>query len=157
MKKYLKWSITTTAITLFLGLTFFLISKFFFSDTVAAVVKDNPTPEQQLVIDTQWDAADVISDDALSTKEKLFTMIHEMANTKIIAKDGLIWGLQPITKQRVERVKKAVIDLKVDDPKINEILERWSKQDFSQAVEDHNYVWAEYLDGNIGKAKALRK
>ncbi len=82
-------------------------------------------------------------------------MMHEMANTKIVAEDGMIWGLQPMTKDRIIAVRTA---LKKNDPshkRLFEILDRWENKDFTQGVEDHNYLW-KLLDGNVGKAVRLR-
>jgi len=43
-----------------------------------------------------------------------------------------------------------------DKNKLIEILNRWKNNDFSMAVEDHNYIWAK-LGGKDGKATGVKK
>lgn len=37
--------------------------------------------------------------------------------------------------------------------KLREIVVRWQQGDFSQIVDDHNYVW-DLLGGTVGRAKS---
>ena len=37
-----------------------------------------------------------------------------------------------------------------------EVLTRWENNDFSQAVEEHNYFWRK-LGGTVGKAISLKE
>lgn len=120
------------------------------------VVEAQLTPEQKVIMDKEYEAKDTVKSDELDSSLEVYTMMHEMANTKIIAEDGQVWGLKPITKTRVESVQKAVKDLNIKDNKIDEMLDMWSKQDYSQCVSQHNYLWSKYLNGNIGKAVKLR-
>lgn len=148
MKKYFKWAAISISIILFLGGLVYFIYNLFRTDVV-----DNPTPAQQAVINTDYNSASTISKP--KDLNSLYTDMHEMANTKIVARDGEIWGLEPMTKGNIDILKQAVKDLNINDNGINEILDRWSKQDFTKCVDDHNYVWNK-LDGTIGEAVRLR-
>jgi hypothetical protein len=161
-EKLIRGSIGVVSILLLVGLGYFGV-KVFLSDFKVAKVTDKPTTEQQSVIDKEqqaiidkeWEAIEVIDKSELDTPEDVYVMLHQMANTLIVAGDGQIKGLKPVTKQRVESVKQAVIDLKIKDTKINDMLSNWEKQDFSNGVKEHNYVWSKYLSGSIGKAVDL--
>jgi hypothetical protein len=158
MKVIIKYLTVALAAIITSALTAFLICEVVFTDDITKeAITDSITPDKQIIFDTKWEAEDIILDKELKNPEQVYNMIHEMANIKIIAEGNIIGAVKPMTKQRVERIRKAVSDLKIEDKKIIEILDRWSKQDFSQAVEDHNYIWSKYLNGTIGKAKALRK
>ena len=159
MKKLISWILGILTVFILAGvITLFAIKLALSEDKVAPdQTQDKPTAEQQVIIDKAFDANDAIASNEASTTTMFFQTMHEMANTKIVAEDGHIWGLKAITKNRVEAMKKAVIVLKIKDDQINEILDRWSKKDFSQGVEDHNYVWSKYLNGEVGKAKSLMK
>ena len=52
------------------------------------------------------------------------------------------WGRERITQEKVDRLLTVVKmnDYKYKDLYIS-ILERWSKGDFSNAVDDHNKIW----------------
>jgi len=83
--------------------------------------------------------------------------IHRMANTKIIAVDGEIWGEDEINEDRLNKVILEVMKSKYPDRKyLLEMLYRWKNKDFTKCVEEHNYVW-DKLGGTIGKAKALKE
>lgn len=88
---------------------------------------------------------------------QIYDEMHKMANTKIDAEDGKIWGRLEITEERVDALIKKVEGSDFDDKgTLLEILKRWKKQDFSNCVQDHNYVWNQ-LGGTVGKACSLRQ
>lgn len=155
MKEYIKWGVISLIIIAFIGgITFFTWRLFFYKNNVEKI-EDNPTTEQKVIIDQEFETKETIAAEELEDKVSIYTMMHEMANTKIVAEDGMIWGLQPMTKDRIIAVRTA---LKKNDPshkRLFEILDRWENKDFSQGVEDHNYLW-KLLDGNVGKAVRLR-
>ncbi|WP_369593443.1 DUF6241 domain-containing protein [Lysinibacillus pakistanensis] len=66
--------------------------------------------------------------------------IHSMSHQKVEAK--VKWGHTQITQAKVDRLLDVA---KMNDYKYKElyvsILERWSKGDFTHAVEDHNAIW----------------
>lgn len=155
MKKFLIRVSIFLTIAVFVGALSFLLTTLFFSKHAVAV--DKPTMDQQAIINTKFGEFDEVNADELDTPEKIYNTLHEMVNTKIVAENGLIWGLKPMTKDRIEAVQKAVKALGIKDDKINEMLKKWHKQDFSDCVNEHNYIWENYLKGSIGKAVALRK
>jgi len=87
----------------------------------------------------------------------IFNTMHKIANSKIVAKDGLIWGeIQP-TQAVVDGLIKDVNNTGYEDKNyLLEILNRWKNDDFSKCVEEHNYLWNK-LGGEVGKAKSLRE
>ena len=89
-------------------------------------------------------------------EKQTYDDIHRMANTKIIAEDGEVWGKDEINEDRLNKVILEVMKSSYADKKyLLEILHRWKNKDFTKCVEEHNYVW-DKLNGTIGKAKALK-
>lgn len=94
-----------------------------------------------------------------SLEYEIYDTMHRMANTKIEAVDGEVWGEVEITVELCDRLidKIKESNLKaLEKNKLIEILNRWKNGDFSNCVEEHNYVWSK-LGGTVGKAKSLRK
>jgi len=88
---------------------------------------------------------------------ELYKKIHEMANTKIKAEDGLIWGEDEPTVEKIDVIIEEISRTNYEDKdKLISILNRWKNGDFSNCVEEHNYVWKK-LDGQVGKASSLRE
>jgi RNA-splicing ligase RtcB len=92
-------------------------------------------------------------------KKQIFSMMHEMSNTLIIARDGQVWGEMPIDKKNIGEIE-AMIDSNNDlgekeEERVLETLAAWKKGDFSNGVDEHNYFW-DKLGGNIGRAKDLK-
>lgn len=163
IKIYFKWAVIAIAVVIaYGGVLFGVIKVFSFNEksvevtSTTAQFKDNPTKEQLAVINVDFNSEDKINQSEISSEADIYNTIHQMANTKIIAEDGQIWGLKAMTKTRVENVQNAVKDLGIEDERIIQMLDRWTKQDFSQCVEEHNYIWSKYLRGTIGKAVKLR-
>ncbi|MEX3746499.1 DUF6241 domain-containing protein [Lysinibacillus xylanilyticus] len=81
------------------------------------------------------------------TEQKASEVIHSMSHQKV--QSGAQWGHEQITQEKVDRLLAVC---KMNDYKHNDlyisILERWSKGDFSHAVEDHNAVWEIHQNGN---------
>lgn len=155
MKEYIKWGVIALIIITFVGGITFFISRLFFNKDNAEKIEDNPTTEQKVIIDQEFETKEVIGGEELDDKTKIYTMMHEMANTKIVAEDGMIWGLQPMTKDRIAAIREALKKKDPNNKRLFEILDRWENKDFSQGVEDHNYLW-KLLDGTVGKAVRLR-
>lgn len=85
------------------------------------------------------------------SEEELFNIydrVHRMANTIIIAEDGLIWGTENITKEGIEEV---LTKLKGNDDNLYNDISKWLELDFGNAVDVHNYVWSKF-DGAEGRA-----
>lgn len=73
-------------------------------------------------------------------ESKVNATIHSMSHQKVKAASQ--WGRERITQEKVDRLLTVV---KMNDYKYKElyisILERWSKGDYSNAVDDHNKIW----------------
>ena len=90
-------------------------------------------------------------------EEKVSEAIHSMSHEKV--QSGAQWGHIQITQEKVDRLLAVC---KMNDYEHNDIyipiLERWSKGDFSHAVDDHNEMWKIHQEGNEnapGKATRL--
>lgn len=100
----------------------------------------------------------IASDNSIRVRpeDEVYDEMHKMANTKIIAKDGEIWGKEDITpslcnKLIVEVTKSNYYDKQV----LLNMLNRWVKGDFHDAVAEHNYLW-DALSGTVGEAIKLK-
>jgi len=73
-------------------------------------------------------------------EDKVNEAIHSMSHQKV--QSGAQWGHEQITQEKVDRLLAVC---KMNDYEHNDlyipILERWSKGDFSNAVDDHNKIW----------------
>ncbi len=156
MNRFVKWGLIIILIICFIGVGSYFIYKNIIGQRQEKISQE-PTKKQKEIMDTDFLKEEDIKPEDLDSETEIYNMIHEMANTKIVAEDGMIWGLKPITKSRVAAVIKALEEQGINDAKLNKIMERWSVEDFRDCVDDHNYVWGKYLDGNIGKAVKLRE
>lgn len=88
--------------------------------------------------------------------ENVYDIIHRMSNTKIIAEDNQIWGKIEMDPEYIASLKSLIekVDYKDKDYML-EVLTRWENNDFSNAVEEHNYFWKK-LGGTVGKATSLK-
>lgn len=154
MKNYIKWGTLAIVIVLVIGGVVLFVTKLLSSSD--NVVEDTPTAAQQAILDVKFNEPEPLLAAQVDSPDSLYNTLHQMANTKIVAEDGQIWGLQPITKSSVEGCQKAAVALKINDSEINNMLNRWAQQDYSHSVEDHNYIWKTFLHGEIGKAIRLR-
>ncbi|MDM5229762.1 DUF6241 domain-containing protein [Lysinibacillus pakistanensis] len=125
---------------------------------------EKPVPEKEKAI---VEHAGVTLENKIVTKEELLypdnliehkvnEAIHSMSHQKVEAK--VKWGHTQITQAKVERLLDVA---KMNDYKYKElyvsILERWSKGDFSHAVEDHNAIWEiQGGDESRNSGKAIR-
>lgn len=80
-----------------------------------------------------------------------------MSNSKIVAEDNQIWGRLPMNSNDISTLKNLIekVDYKDRDYML-EVLSRWENNDFSQAVEEHNYFWKK-LGGTVGKAISIKE
>ncbi|MGE7912362.1 DUF6241 domain-containing protein [Lysinibacillus xylanilyticus] len=73
-------------------------------------------------------------------EHKVNEAIHRMSHQKVEAK--VKWGHTQITQAKVDRLLEISKESNYKYKELYiEILERWSKSDFSHSVEDHNVVW----------------
>lgn len=163
MKRNLIRAVIILALVLVIGALLFLIIGLLFPKSnlldvpgMIAEIKDKPTMEQKAIISADFEGPDDLTEDNLSTREEVVSAIHMMANSKIIAGDGQIWGIKRITRSAIDKIRAAMKKQEIGDEELNAMLSRWEKQDYSQCVADHNYVWRNYLRGTVGEAVKLR-
>ena len=108
------------------------------------------------IVQTQVTEEELLYPDNLA-EEKVSEAIHSMSHQKV--QSGAQRGHSQITQEKVERLLAVC---KMNDYEHNDlyipILERWSKGDFSNAVDDHNEMWKIHQGGNEdapGKATRL--
>ncbi|MGX6446146.1 DUF6241 domain-containing protein [Neobacillus sp. K501] len=99
-----------------------------------------------------------------ATKEKYETFsegqliqeVHDMSHQKVHADQK--WGASEITEDKVllliEAIKSTQFEKESTKDMLLATLESWSVGNFSNAVKDHNLIWA-YQKGNVGKATRL--
>lgn len=86
-------------------------------------------------------------------KGGLIQEVHDMTHQKVYAKQK--WGSSEITADKVQKLYEVVIDNQFETKEmLLEILEPWTRGDFSNAVRAHNKIWS-YQNGTIGKATRL--
>ncbi|MEG1410245.1 MAG: DUF6241 domain-containing protein [Terrisporobacter sp.] len=81
-------------------------------------------------------------------------LVHSLANTLIQAEYK--WQCTEVTPKTIEKGIKGIEFIKDDYDRMHlrNSITKWSKGNFSNSVEVHNYVW-EILDGSVGKAYTL--
>lgn len=90
----------------------------------------------------------------IRSENEIYKEMHKMANTKIVADQ--VWGEIDIIEERVNALISEISQSSYDDKdKLIHILENWKSGNFSDAVEEHNYLW-EWLGGTVGKAYKLK-
>ncbi|WP_313373135.1 DUF6241 domain-containing protein [Lysinibacillus pakistanensis] len=125
---------------------------------------EKPAPEKEKAI---VEHAGVTLEDKIVTKEELLypdnliehkvnEAIHNMSHQKVEAK--VKWGHTQITQAKVDRLLEVSKESNYKFKELYiEILERWSKGDFSHAVEDHNAIWEiQGGDESTNSGKAIR-
>ncbi|MBX4263644.1 DUF6241 domain-containing protein [Clostridium estertheticum] len=124
--------------------------------------QDSPKIVQAVQIKQQLEAKQVVikqnhNTQNISDKELvLYNTMHKMINTKIVAEDGKIWGEVEITDGKCDQLINDVSKSGYPDKVVLlEFLTRWKNKDFTNGVEEHNYLW-DGLNGTLGKAKSLR-
>lgn len=117
------------------------------------IEKEFKTAENEMAKDEKLNLIENFPDDL--KESQMQSIIHGMSHQKVRADTK--WGEYQITQERVNRLLEVA--------KLNEtnykhgyayidILEKWSKGDFSQADKDHNTIW-EIQGGTIGEATGL--
>ncbi|MED3076488.1 DUF6241 domain-containing protein [Bacillus wiedmannii] len=85
------------------------------------------------------------------SEDEIISTMHRMVHQKV--KSSEKWGFIEMTNKEIVSAKKAVessTNFK-HKSKLLATLERWEKGDFSQTVEEHNFLW-EIQGGDTGKA-----
>lgn len=91
-------------------------------------------------------------------EQEIVRDIHYMSNSLIQAGDNQVWGTEEVSKANIEKVlsKLDQVPVNAKTKKLREIVLRWQQGDFSQIVEDHNFVW-DLLGGTVGWAKSANE
>ncbi|MCM3088656.1 DUF6241 domain-containing protein [Bhargavaea ginsengi] len=92
-----------------------------------------------------------------SPEEKILDIMHQMTHQKIVAKQK--WGAIPMTTRNIEQIESIVSSSKkIHSPQVKKqlirIIAKWENGNFSEADEDHNYIW-KLQKGTLGKARGL--
>ncbi|NMD72564.1 hypothetical protein HHO41_20135 [Bacillus sp. DNRA2] len=155
MKKYVTIALGILGAALIIGYVF--IGKWGAeTDSKPAVTKEEQSQAKQELnksFETATPEGEMPKYETMSEQE-LLDEVHGMTHQKVLADEK--WGSVEITKDKVEKLYK-IANSKADSEirsMLLEILEPWTKGDFSNAVEDHNRIW-DYKDGNIGEATRL--
>ncbi|MGG0123568.1 DUF6241 domain-containing protein [Bacillus paranthracis] len=85
------------------------------------------------------------------SEAEIISTMHRMVHQKV--KSSEKWGFIEMTNKEIRGAKNAVessTNFKYK-PELLSTLERWEKGDFSQTVEEHNFLW-EIQGGDTGKA-----
>jgi hypothetical protein len=89
-------------------------------------------------------------------ENRLVQEVHVMTHQKVHAEQK--WGSSEITADKVQKLYDVVMGKDFKNPEVQimllEILEPWTKGDFSNAVRAHNTIWS-YQKGTIGEATRL--
>ncbi|MBU3089132.1 hypothetical protein KPL42_11610 [Clostridium gasigenes] len=97
-----------------------------------------------------------VFDTNIVSEERVYIRMHGMINTKINAEDGNTWGMIEITTEDCNKLIEVVNTNNYEDKeKLLAFLNSWKNKDFSNGVEQHNYIW-EKLGGVEGKAISLK-
>ncbi|WP_424236919.1 DUF6241 domain-containing protein [Bhargavaea ginsengi] len=92
-----------------------------------------------------------------SPEEKILEIMHQMTHQKIAADQK--WGAIPMTTRNIEQIESIVSSSKkIRSPQAKkqliQMIAKWENGDFSEADEDHNYIW-KLQKGTLGKARGL--
>ena len=147
---------SVTLVMIIMGVGGYVISEHKFNESQSPKVVQAVQIKKQLVekavVIKQIDNKQVISEAELSVYSKM----HKMINTKIIAEDGKIWGEIEITSDRCQQLITEISESQYPDKDVLlGFLTRWKSENFSSGVGEHNYLW-DGLNGTIGKASDLR-
>lgn len=145
-------SIFILCLVIVLGIIFAIKKGILFYPTLTEQLQNKPT---------KVNGSDIANmpEDMLNTYICMVN-IHHMANTKIIAQDGLIWGRQTMSNKEIDMCINYIsanpnISRRINVNELIQYLNEWKVNNYSHAVELHNMVW-EYLGGTVGKAIKLK-
>ncbi|MGN4630267.1 PRK06770 family protein [Bacillus cereus group sp. MYBK29-1] len=82
---------------------------------------------------------------------EIISTMHKMVHQKV--KSSEKWGFVEMTNKEISNVKRDIENSTGFQYKMKlfSIINRWEKGDFSQTVEDHNFLW-KLQGGDTGKA-----
>ncbi|CAI8707375.1 hypothetical protein BHU24_12820 [Bacillus pseudomycoides] len=141
MKKWIIGTITTIAIVM--GVIF---GAYKFLEYVEA--EDKRLKEQKVIAQKE---KKVTEETPQVSEDEIISTMHKMVHQKV--KSSEKWGFIEMTKKEIHNTKRAVESSKNFNNKTRllAILDRWDRGDFSQTVEEHNFLW-KIQGGDTGKA-----
>lgn len=148
-----------TLITIILLIAISILSYFIYKqiDSGNFKAKSNISEIKKLDKELSEESSESIKDDEYYPVEDIYDILHRMSNTKINAVDNQIWGKIEITTENISNIKGLIEKVDYSDKDyMLEVLNRWENNDFSNAVEEHNYFWKK-LGGTVGKATSLKE
>jgi Family of unknown function (DUF6241) len=119
--------------------------------------KENISEIKKLDKELSEENSNELKENTYYSIENIYDILHRMSNSKIVAEDNQIWGRLPMNSNDISTLKNLIekVDYKDRDYML-EVLSRWENNDFSQAVEEHNYFWKK-LGGTVGKAVSIQE
>ncbi|HDR8182804.1 TPA: PRK06770 family protein [Bacillus thuringiensis] len=93
-----------------------------------------------------------VAEEALQISEgEIISTMHKMVHQKV--KSAEKWGFVEMTHKEISNMKRDIENSTGFQYKMKlfSIINRWEKGDFSQTVEEHNFLW-EIQGGDTGKA-----
>lgn len=94
-----------------------------------------------------------VNETQIQSEQSFMDTLHKMTHQKIYANEK--WGAVEITEERITLMLETVEASNFEHKEFYiDALSAWQEEDFSNAVEVHNYIWDE-KNGNIGKATRL--
>ena len=87
------------------------------------------------------------------TEEEILNFMHGMSHQKVIAEEK--WIYYEMTNERIQFLLHVVKNGNYENSDdYLDILNRWAKEDFSDADKDHNRIW-NLQGGTVGKATGV--
>jgi hypothetical protein len=87
------------------------------------------------------------------TEEEILNFMHGMSHQKVIAEEK--WIYYEMTNERIQFLLHVVKNGNYENSDdYLDILNRWAKEDFSDADKDHNRIW-DLQGGTVGKATGV--
>ncbi|PED64024.1 DUF6241 domain-containing protein [Priestia megaterium] len=157
MKKLLVTGITVGVLAVGFG-SYAVTSFLNKGDSVAKAAEQAPAITQQAAPSNQAKQI-VVPLSENSDQDQVMHVMHEMTHQKVVTDNQWgdtskedKWGAIPMTKENIAIVKKYVDASNfMDKEKLQEILMRWEKNDFTFIVDEHNFFWMKE-HGQVGKA-----
>lgn len=116
---------------------------------LAYVEKENKNIQTQQVANEK--EKKVAEESPQVSEGDIISTMHKMVHQKV--KSSEKWGFVEMTNKEISNVKRDIENSTGFQYKMKlfSIINRWEKGDFSQTVEDHNFLW-KLQGGDTGKA-----
>ncbi|MFD5261181.1 DUF6241 domain-containing protein [Bacillus wiedmannii] len=144
MNRWTKFSMIVVSVVVFGIFIGYMVGMFFNSGS------DNKQAQEKIVV-----AQGEKIDDLVNSEGVIIDSMHKMLHQKVIADTKI--GFIVMSPENIKKLRHLLdqSDKILEKEKYVEILKRWEKGDFSQAVEEHNYMLEQAGGESTGKAKRL--